>query len=536
MAVANLSFGLTARLSNFLSGMDQARSSVGGFIATARTGFATLATGFVGQQIVGSVINIAGAVEQTAKQAQKLGLTVPEFQALSFAAEQSEVTTEALAIGMRRMARVAFDAVSGMREARATFADVGVSITDTQGRTKTQTQLLRDLAERFKAMPPGVRETALAVKFFGRSGTDLLPLLNEGAAGIAKLEARFTSLGISLSDNAGRAADEFGDRMAELQLVTRGLLTKAVLPLLTPLSEMVKGLAEGAAQSDAVRLAFDGITQALKAMVIGVVAIKNSFEIVGDILRSPIEGLMAIFQGKGFGDIANAFLDPLRDIKSDVADVGTAFDKLWGQAAGGGTTAGGGMLAANDVLAEGISESASMAGAQIDELIKGLELEALTFGKARTQVELYKLSLKGATGSQLEQAAAALQNISAMEMQKKQLEEGKRLFEQTRTPVEAFTAELIKLKALRLSGVIDPTTFERAVVDAFKQAREAGLAEIEQIRLEGQARQVSFKDIVVASQRAKQEVTDPQLKVTNALLAQLVVLGRKTSSTVAVAA
>jgi len=41
---------------------------------------------------------------------------------------------------------------------------------------------------------------------------------------------------------------------------------------------------------------------------------------------------------------------------------------------------------------------------------------------------------------------------------------------------------------------------------------------------------------VVASQRAKQEVTDPQLKVTNALLAQLVVLGRKTSSTVAVAA
>jgi len=74
------------------------------------------------------------------------------------------------------------------------------------------------------------------------------------------------------------------------------------------------------------------------------------------------------------------------------------------------------------------------------------------------------------------------------------------------------------------------------VVDAFKQAREAGLAEIEQIRLEGQARQVSFKDIVVASQRAKQEVTDPQLKVTNALLAQLVVLGRKTSSTVAVAA
>jgi tape measure domain-containing protein len=89
---------------------------------------------------------------------------------------------------------------------------------------------------------------------------------------------------------------------------------------------------------------------------------------------------------------------------------------------------------------------------QINKTIAALQLEAATFGLTKTQAVLYKLGLDGASESQLQLARTALQTIEANEKLQEQQKEGKRIFEETRTPIELFNAELQKLNELYQAG------------------------------------------------------------------------------------
>jgi hypothetical protein len=47
-----------------------------------------------------------------------------------------------------------------------------------------------DLADHFKTLPDGAEKTALAMKVLGRSGAELIPLLNAGGAAIEELGSK----------------------------------------------------------------------------------------------------------------------------------------------------------------------------------------------------------------------------------------------------------------------------------------------------------------------------------------------------------
>lgn len=66
-------------------------------------------------------------------------------------------------------------------------------------------------------MPDGADKSALAMKVFGKSGMELIPLLNEGSDGITKLTDRARELGLVFDEQAGRNADAFNDGLDELK-------------------------------------------------------------------------------------------------------------------------------------------------------------------------------------------------------------------------------------------------------------------------------------------------------------------------------
>ena len=47
-------------------------------------------------------------------------------------------------------------------------------------------RVMMQVADAFKKMPDGAEKAGLAMKLFGKSGADLIPLLNEGADGLTK--------------------------------------------------------------------------------------------------------------------------------------------------------------------------------------------------------------------------------------------------------------------------------------------------------------------------------------------------------------
>lgn len=102
----------------------------------------------------------------------------------------------------------------------------------------------------------------------------------------------------------------------------------------------------------------------------------------------------------------------------------------------------------------------------IEETISALVKERDELGLTNEQLTIQKLLLQGATEEQLRYANGVLETTRVQREQKDAADEGRRIYEQTRTPAEALNIEIARLNALLQKGAVDWDTYSRAVFDA----------------------------------------------------------------------
>ncbi len=110
---------------------------------------------------------------------------------------------------------------------------------------------------------------------------------------------------------------------------------------------------------------------------------------------------------------------------------------------------------------------------------------------------------------------------------KRLFEEGTKVFEETRTPLEKYVAELERLQMLFNEGVIDPETFERAVGKATTEMEnfgKTGRSEIEDLEFAiqgfGKKSADAFVDFALTGKASFTDLTDSILSDLARLLVQ----------------
>ncbi|WP_454288896.1 hypothetical protein [Rhizobium arsenicireducens] len=191
---------------------------------------------------VGALVKVAiDQADTMSKAAQRSGVTTEALSRLAWAGELSDVALESLTGSMYRLANGMAAAASGKdKDLAAIFSGLGIAITDTEGRLRSADLVMLDLAQVFASLENGADKTALAVKLFGRSGAELIPLLNNGKQGLADVAAEADRLGITISTDMGRSAEAFNDNLTRVQAAMRGIvvkIAKEALPALERLSE-----------------------------------------------------------------------------------------------------------------------------------------------------------------------------------------------------------------------------------------------------------------------------------------------------------
>lgn len=120
---------------------------------------------------------------------------------------------------------------------------LGVELRNTQGQMRPMSELLPDLAEKFKSMPDGPEKTAAAMQLFGRQGQQMLPFLNQGKAGIAGLIEASDRYGTTISGDQVAAIKKAKAAQREWNMANEGLKVQIgaqLLPLMTMLSLWIK--------------------------------------------------------------------------------------------------------------------------------------------------------------------------------------------------------------------------------------------------------------------------------------------------------
>lgn len=154
------------------------------------------------------------------------------------------------------------------------FRQLGVAVRNQDGTLRSSSDVMLDIADRFKAMPDGAEKSALAMKLFGKAGAELIPMLNMGGSAIDKLTVKMTS-------EFAAKADEYSDKMVALggKIGAVGAdIAIALLPALTAITEALVGFFDWLNKQDPiiknligtlglVAIAFTALAPAITALV-----------------------------------------------------------------------------------------------------------------------------------------------------------------------------------------------------------------------------------------------------------------------------
>lgn len=163
---------------------------------------------------------------------QRTGVSVESLSRFGQAAADSGSSIEGVAKGMGQLAKRITDPGSAASKA---LSGIGIATTDAKGKVRNLDAVMLDISEKFAKMPDGAEKTALAMQLFGKSGVELIPMLNEGRAALEQYEA-------TISGDMAKSADEFNDSLNAIGRSLSGPFNDAVTALLPAITSIAQGL------------------------------------------------------------------------------------------------------------------------------------------------------------------------------------------------------------------------------------------------------------------------------------------------------
>ena len=236
--------------------------------AVAIGGLATLAKGSI------------DAADNLNDLSQRTGVAVESLSRFGAAADDSGSSVDEVAKAMGKLSKSIVDPASKANEA---LKSIGVSATDASGKIRPMDDVMLDIADRFAKMPDGAQKTALAMELFGKSGMNLIPMLNQGRDALSKYNATITTEG-------AQAADKFNDSLNEIGRVLAGPLNQALTTLLPHITKFAEGFAKAVT-------AFSQLPEPVQSVIIGLGGLGIAFAAISPIVTALGTVLAVVFTG-----------------------------------------------------------------------------------------------------------------------------------------------------------------------------------------------------------------------------------------------
>jgi hypothetical protein len=194
--------------------------------------------------LIGSAKAFSSMGDEVAKMAKRTGLSVETLSELRFVASQTGTEFSTLENGFRKMQRSIYDAGRGLSTAVDALADLGLTYKDLEGLSPEEQFKL--LADRIGKVKDPTKKAAIAMSLFGRTGTNLIPMFDQGAAGINALQEEARRLGLTMRSEDAKAAEDFTDAMDRLWKVVKMTafhVGAALAPALQKITNVITNIA-----------------------------------------------------------------------------------------------------------------------------------------------------------------------------------------------------------------------------------------------------------------------------------------------------
>ena len=235
------------------SSLRKTESSIDVFKNNLLSSFKQLAIAFSAIAAPTAIITMTKEISNQAIELQKLAkYTNTSTQALQeflFIGEKSRITQQEAAGALKSLTSNMRNTAYGTGEAIRAFAELGVRVTDNNGKMRNVLDVVEDLSTAFQRTPDGVKKTANAMLVFGSNGAELVETLGKGPQALEQIRKEFRAGGFGFSDQELKTAADFQDSIVRFNKDLQRLkivVGTAVIPVLTM---MVDWLVEFGKQS-----------------------------------------------------------------------------------------------------------------------------------------------------------------------------------------------------------------------------------------------------------------------------------------------
>ena len=287
---------IEAATGNLKSGLDQAAADVKdatgkmgegaksagskfGSIASSLKGLAIGATAaFAAKKVVDAIGHVAQMGEQLELVSRQTGMTVRQLSELKYAAGQSDISFASLQQGLTHLSLNLSQAATPTSRMSMTLRALGISATDSHGKTLTLNQLLPEIANKFQSTADGVNKTQIAMSLFGgRLGAQMIPLLDKGAAGIDQMEHKARALGVTIGQKDALADQKFEESMKTAKAEVQGMFTHVAEKLIPSLTKLMQSVMANKGVMAAINIVFNVVVSTVKLVIEVVEKVASSF-------------------------------------------------------------------------------------------------------------------------------------------------------------------------------------------------------------------------------------------------------------------
>jgi hypothetical protein len=309
-SLARLAVDLTANVAGFESDLGRANRMAEKFSRQVEKDLGKIGAAIAANMTVAFAVVAAGAkkaindLDRIGDVSARIGVGVKALQELGYAAAQSGTNAETLEKGLAKLSRTMAESAAGGAAQKALFTALGVAATDATGKLRPVEEVFVDLSEKFRQYKGGAGEVKIATELFGKAGADLIPVLNEGRAGLRGFADEAANFGVVVGEDAVAQAQAFNDNLDKLQTILKGVfndVAKDLLPALVSLSGLFvdNGTAARKAGED-----FSILPYVIKGVIISGIAVKNIIESITDVLAFGVDIIMANIEvWKAFGNV-----------------------------------------------------------------------------------------------------------------------------------------------------------------------------------------------------------------------------------------
>ena len=198
------------------------------------------------KKVVDGFISLATSAASTAdhidKMSQKIGISREAYQELDFVLSQSGTSVDNLQAGMKTLRSQMDKVASGNKDSAATFKKLGIEVKNADGSMRSQEEVLFDTIAALQGVDDETEKARLATELFGKSGLELMPLLNGASGSMEEMRQKAHDLGLVMGDDAIDAGVKLNDTIDQVKRAFSAITTQIgveVMPIIQKVLDWV---------------------------------------------------------------------------------------------------------------------------------------------------------------------------------------------------------------------------------------------------------------------------------------------------------